>query len=182
MTTADRRLAFARDRAAIAERALRHAIAEALRWRSGGGAAPSDDAFVTATLAAVREIADWEALDGRTRLTFNRRLETAARRFAVSSLGRRLRTIPIERLLRVPNGRDPDVLVRDLRGEAHAVVVTSACDPFELANRARAIEATIDVPLGARLSPLTIHLYSLATGRRHAYRFEARTAECRNVA
>ncbi len=182
MTAADRRLAFARDCTEIAERALRLSIAEALRWRSGGGPSPSDDAFVTATLAAIREMPDWSSLDGRTRLLFNRRLESAARRYIASPLGRRLRSLPIERLLRTPNAANPDILLRDARGEVHLVVVTSLRDPLELAERARSIEARTEVPLGSRLSPLTIHLYSLKTGRRCTYRYETRSAPRRHVA
>ncbi len=170
MTTSDQRLAFACEAPALVERAVRASFAEALRWRCGGGARRELGALVAVALAAVKDEPAWYRLDAASRMRLLRGTARAIRRVAESRLGRRLLALAPERFVRVPNARHPDPIVRDAAGRLHLVSIVRLRDPLALAERAGVLGAEFAKLGHGTLAPGTIHLLSLADGRRTEHR------------
>jgi len=170
VTTSDQRLAFACEAPAVVERAVRASFAEALRWRCGGGARPELGAIVAVALAAIKDEPAWSRLDAASRMRLLRGTARAVRRVVESRLGRRLLALAPERFVRVPSARTPDPIVRDAAGRLHLVSIVRLHDPLALAERAGILGAEFAGLGRATLAPGTIHLLSLADGRRTEHR------------
>jgi len=151
------------------EAAVRSALGDAVAWRIGGGAAPGATAFATAAIANARLQLDTAGADRVEQSRVLAAVGWAAGRFARSALCRRIMTVPATRFVRAPGGpHGPDVLVRDRRGRLHAVIITARCNGLEAARIATAAAAAIPLPSLHVLTPMTVHVYALATGVRHS--------------
>jgi hypothetical protein len=157
----------AKSRPAFVERMLRAALHDALGWRIGGGRAPSAESFVTAAVAAAR--LNLAALDGSSgeRSRTLAAVQRVGSRFAASALFRRLMHVPAARFLRLAGDPgDADVIVRDRRRRLHAVALTIEHDAFAASRIATRVASVMPLPAGDRLMPVTVHVFSLATGHR----------------
>jgi hypothetical protein len=67
----------------------------------------------------------------------------------------------------------PEAIVRDRRRRLHLISVAVLSTPLEAARRATRIAAAAQLRARDRLSPLTVHVFSLTTGTRHAFVREA---------
>jgi hypothetical protein len=164
------RLQHAKFRPKFVESAVRSALRDAVAWRIGGGAAPSADAFGAAAVAAARLALDTADGDLAERARALAAVGRAARRFTASALWRRLTELPAARFLRVPHcARGPEVVVRDRRRRLHAITLSVRADTLAASNVATCVAAA--TPLGAadRLAPVSVHVFSLVTGRRYTF-------------
>jgi hypothetical protein len=169
MTPGDQ-LARVKSRPMLIESAIRVALQDAIAWRIGGGSAPGATAFATAAVAAARLALDTIDGDSAERSRTLATVQTAARRFAGSPLGRRLMTIPASQFIRIRQSPDgPDALVRDRRRRLHAIALTAQRDAFDAGRIASRVARATPLAIADRLTPLTVHVFSLASGRRHAF-------------
>lgn len=152
---------------AFVERALRKTLAEMLAIRR---AIPGDcDArsFVKLALATSRTLRDRtiDSGDILARHELEAAIVRAAVYFASSPLGKRLRTIPIERIVASPPGID--LAVRDRFGRLHYVrLEIFPGTQARLEAVARAVRAMDDARLTTRAS---LHLFSLRDGTLRSY-------------
>jgi hypothetical protein len=164
------RLGQAKARPALVENAVRTALREALMWRIGGGRAPNSEALVAGALATARCSLDVLDCDRAERSRTLAAVGNAARRFASSALCRRLMAVPAAQFFRLPNSpHGPDAIIRDRRGRLHAVVITAGGDAFEAGEIAGRVARATALPRGCRLTPLNVHVFSLASAQRHLF-------------
>jgi hypothetical protein len=169
MTCADR-LALAKSRPLVVEGAVRTALRDCVAWRIGGGSAPSADAFVAAAVAAARLSLDAAGCDATERSRALTAVHQVTARFTRSALCRRLMNVPPSKLVRLPRTADsPDVIVRDTNRRLHATAITARADALEAGRVATRVAAATPLPLADRLVPLTVHVFSLATGHRRTF-------------
>jgi hypothetical protein len=168
------RLARVKARPSLVEHAVRSAVREAIAWRIGGGSAPSTAAFVGAAIAAARPALHAAGADASEYTRTLTAVQRVAHRFIASSLGRRLMNVPASRLAQPPYAvRGADVLVRDGARRLHAIVVTARPSTFDAGRAATLIAETTPLASADRLTPLTVHVFSLATGRRRTFQRHA---------
>lgn len=161
------RLEQAKSRPVFVAEAVRTALRDAVGWRIGGGAAPNADAFVGAAVASARLALD--AVDCATgeRARTLAAVQGLAKRFTASALYGRLMQVPAARFVRFGRGdRAADVIVRDRRRRLHAIVLMIPRDAFDAGRIATRIALTTPLSVADRLNPLTVHVFSLATGHR----------------
>lgn len=182
VTFSEQRLAFVCEAPALAERAVRTAFAEALRWRCGGGAPPETGAVVSVALAALKDDPGWPRLDAASRMRLLRGTARATRRAVESPLCRRLLALAPERFARVPSALAPDPIVRDAAGGLHLISIVRLRDPLARAERARELAAAMQGLGRATLAPPTVHLLSLADGRRSVHRAGMLAQRSRKIA
>jgi hypothetical protein len=164
------RLEHAKARPFFVEDAVRTALRDAIAWRIGGGGAPRAEAFVAAAIAAARlglDALDCDSVECSRTLAA---VQRAARRFAISALGRRLMTVPAAQFLRLPRvAHGPDAIVRDRRRRLHAISLTARCGAFDAGQIASRSARATPLSVVDRLTPLTVHVFSLATAQRHTF-------------
>jgi hypothetical protein len=176
MLTMDR-LQRAKFRPLFVEDAVRTALRDAVAWRIGGGSAPHADAFAAAATAAARLALDAVDGDSAERSSTLAAVQRAARRFTASPLCRRRKHVPASRFVRLPRtALGADVIVRDRQQHLHAVALTIRGDALETGHIATRVASATPLPAGDRLSPLTVHVFSLATGRRRTFQRDAANA------
>lgn len=152
---------------AFVERVLRKALAEMIAIRRVYRSECDVRSFVKLALAASRRVAD-RAVDGGDALA-RHEVEAAVVRaaafFAASPLGKRLRTIPLERIVNAPQGID--LAVRDRRRGLHYVRLEAyAGTEARLAAVARAVRAMDREREPQRAS---LHFFSLRDGTLRSY-------------
>ena len=158
-------------RPALIEFAVRAALVEAMTWRLGGGAPPSEVAFTCAAVAAARQRAATTAVPPASVPEISRATARAAQRFFRAPLGRRMLTLPAKQIAVIPEGRGgPLAIVRDGANHLHAIELTALRHPLEIGARAHGVAAEIGVAPHERLLPIRVHVFSLVTGRRYEYR------------
>jgi hypothetical protein len=169
-----------RSRPAVIEYAVRTALVEAMTWRLGGGKPPDEGAFACAAMAAARQ----EAWRGPAALVdTSAAVHARALRFFRSPLGRRLINLPQAQIVRTGAGRcAADVVVRDRQERLHLIALTVLRRPLDIGDFARRLSEETLVAPRERLSPLRIHVYSLATGIRYEYRGWPAARACGAVA
>lgn len=169
------RLARAKARPLHIESAVRIALGDAMAWRIGGGSAPTPAAFAAAAVAHARQVLDSSNFDTTERSRTLSAVQLTAKRFAASALCRRLMTVPAAQIVRLPPAaHGPDAVVRDRRRRLHAVTLKLDPDAFEAGRTATLIAGATAVAVADQLSPLTIHVFSLATGQRQAFERDVR--------
>ncbi len=169
------RLARAMARPLLVEDAVRTALRDTIAWRIGGGAAPHADAFIAAAVAAARQTLDASEADSAERSRTLHLVHQAAKRFTASPLSRRVMSVPASQFVRLARAADgPDTIVRDRRGRLHAIALRFAPDMLDAGRIASAVTNAAQLRITDRLNPLTVHIFSLATGRRGSYEREAR--------
>jgi len=172
MTFVDR-LEHAKARPTFIEDAVRTALRDAIAWRIGGGSAPSADALVAAAVAAARLGLDAIESDSSERSRTLTAVQNAAKRLGTSALCRRLMKVPASQFLRLPRtAHGPDVIVRDRRRRLHAIVLTVRRDAFAAGNIATRAARATPLSVGDRLTPLSVHVFSLATANRYVFEHE----------
>jgi hypothetical protein len=169
MTGVDR-LQAAKARPAFIEDAVRTALRDAIAWRIGGGSAPGADALVAAAVASARLDLDASESDSLERSRALAAVQKVAKRFGTSALCRRLMKVPASQFLRLPQTKHgPDVIVRDRRRRLHAIVLTVRRDAFEAGQIAGRVALATPLSVCDRLTPLTVHVFSLATAQRQTF-------------
>lgn len=168
-------LALAKARPLLIEDAVRTALRDAIAWRIGGGSAPSVDAFAAAAVVAARQSLDASGSDAAERSRSLTAVQAVAQRFAASSLGRRLMSVPASQFVRLAwNRHGPDAIVRDRRRRLHAVALRLEADALDAGRTATAVVVATPLPVADRLSPVMVHVFALATQRRYTFEREAR--------
>jgi hypothetical protein len=164
------RLAQAKSRPRLIERAIATALHDAVAWRIGGGSAPTGRAFETAAVAAARLTLDAACCDPADRSPALADVQNLARRFAASALYRRVMTVPTAQFLRLPPvSGGPVVVVRDRRRRLHAIALTIRRDAIETIGIASRLARVTPLASTDRLTPLTVHVFSLSSGQRHMF-------------
>lgn len=164
------RLELTKSRPAVVEDAVRTALRDAIAWRSGGGDAPSPAAFAAAAVAAARLSLDAADGDSAERSRTLAAARDAAYAFAAGRLCRRLMTVPASRFVRLPRTPlSPDAVLRDRRRRLHAVALRARCDAFTAGRIAADVARSTPLAAGDRLTPLNVHVVSLATQQRHTF-------------
>jgi hypothetical protein len=145
-------------------------VRDAIQWRIGGGAPPSPDSFAIAARSAARRLlADDRADPVECAQTLGATLR-AARRLTRSRLWSRLMTIsPTAFVQATRSPAAPEAIVRDRRRRVHLITVAVLASPLDAARRATRTAAGVTLPARDRLTPATIHVFSLTTGRRHVF-------------
>jgi hypothetical protein len=167
------RLQRTKFRPSLVEYAVRTALRDAVAWRIGGGSTPHPDAFVAAAVAAARLRLDALDCDSGERSGALSAVHLAARRFSRSALCRRLMRLPTARFFCLRQaGRGADVIVRDRRRRLHAIALTVANDLLAAGKIATQMAAKTPLPAADRLTPLTVHVFSLVTARRYTFERE----------
>ncbi|GAC1310289.1 MAG: hypothetical protein NVSMB19_24450 [Vulcanimicrobiaceae bacterium] len=149
---------------AFVESTVRAALAETIAVRRESGGEPDVRAF---TMLALRRAADTRVAggDALTQHEFEAAVVRAAAFFAASPLGRRLRSMPVERIVRAPRGVDAAVVDRG-RGLHYIRLETYIGTQARLDAVTRAVAAMDRRPLGARAS---LHFFSLRDGEFRSY-------------
>ncbi len=169
MTSMDR-LQRVKFRPLLVENAVRTALRDAIAWRIGGGAAPSADAFAAAAAASARLALDAAYCDSSERSRTLTAVQRAARRFTGSALCRRLMILPASRFLRLADETHAaDVALRDARRRLHAVTLTVRDGTLEAGRFATRVAQSTPLAAADRLTPLTVHVFSLSTGIRLSF-------------
>jgi hypothetical protein len=164
------RLQQAKSRPLLVEDAVRTALRDAIAWRIGGGRPPSADAFVGAAVASARLAIDVLEGDSAERSRTLAAVQRGAHGFTHSALFRRLMKLPAAQFLRLARGpHDADVIIRDRRRRLHAITLTVTHDALEAGRIASRVAAATPLSVVDRLTPLTVHVFSLATAQRHAF-------------
>jgi hypothetical protein len=149
---------------------VKTALRDAVAWRMGGGHAPSPDAFVAAAVAAARLALDTVDANSEERSRTLAAVQHVARRFTATALFRRIMVLPAARFVRLtPSRGDAEAVVRDRRRRLHAIVLTLEHDAFDAGRIATQVALATPLSAGDRLSPLTIHVYSLLSARRRSF-------------
>jgi hypothetical protein len=170
MTAVADRLQQAKARPLLIEGAVRTALRDAIAWRAGGGTAPGTGAFIAAAVASAPFAFDAAGNDTSERSRTLAAVQRAAKHFTRSALWRRLMTLPPSQFLRLPRETDgPDVIVRDRFRRVHAIVLSVRRDAFEFGGIATRIAVSTPLSVADHLTPLTVHVFSLTTGRRHTF-------------
>jgi hypothetical protein len=164
------RLAHAKDRPLLIEVAVRTALRDAIAWRIGGGGAPNAQAFAAAAVACARQELDQIGADSAERSRTLAAVQFAAKRWTASALGRRLMTVPASQFVRLaPARRGSDAIVRDRRRRLHAIRLKLKPGALDAGRAAREIADATCLAAADRLNPLTVHVFSLATGQRWTF-------------
>jgi len=152
---------------AFVERTLRATLAEMLSLRRVYGGEPDVRTFIKLALLWSRRPGDVDAehADALTRHELEAAVVRAAAFFAVSPLGRRLRTIPLVRIGEAPEGTDVAVFDRN-RKQHYVRLETYAGIDARLEAVTRAVRAMDAAPLGRRGS---LHFFSLRDGTLRSY-------------
>jgi len=182
VNAADERLAQVKARPALVEHAVRVALRDAITWRIGGGSAPSVAVFVGAAIAAARPALDASDADAAERTRTLTAVQRAAKRFITSPLGCRLMRVSPSKLSQSPSLSDgAQVIVRDRSHRLHAIVLTARPGTFDAGQAATLAAHGASLTSADRLAPLTVHVFSLATGKRRTFQRNLTTPQARRA-
>jgi hypothetical protein len=125
-------------------------------------------AFLDAARATLSWSTDFNDSTQAERREITVAVERAATRLFKSCLAQRLLTIPVHQIFSVDPASMADVVVRDQRGRFHIVALTMELDRL----RESGVAATLASEPWTQMRPslsMTIHLFSLTTGKRCAF-------------
>lgn len=167
------RLQQVKSRPLIVEDAVRTALRDSIAWRIGGGGAPNADAFVSAAVASARLTLDAADCNTAERSNVLAAAHHVSTRFTRTALYRRLMKVPAAKFLRLPRAlHGADVIVRGRDGRLHAIALTAGVDALEAGQVATRVAAATPLGVADRLTPLTVHVFSLATADRRSFERE----------